>query len=223
MNLDDLKDRYTEVVSQLKESLEESSLYNTLRERFEVLSSTAQKSIIIGSSALLVLILLSIPLSFLSTSGDYTSEFDENRQLIRELLRTRSAGSGPPLPRGLNSSELESRVNGLIKQGSLLDNQIAGLEVLPSSDPSLQLAPKTITQFGLKIMLNQLNLKQVIDFGYQFQTLDPSVKLIGMEMKASKKDNHYYDTTFKIVSFTFPDMEEKLDDKKGFSNRKRGK
>ena len=209
LNLDDIKDRMTEMFNTVKDAIEESSYYNNLREKFEILPAKTQRGLILGSLIFFLIILLSIPFSFLSSSRNFVSEFEEHRGLIRALLRTRSLASGPPLPQGLDSSEMESKAKASLSQAGLLETQIGQMESLPEGDPENTLAPKNVQQQGLKVQVKKLNLRQVIDLGYQLQNLDSSVKMTGLEIAASSEDPHYFDTVFKLISYSLPQPEKK--------------
>lgn len=220
LNLEDLKDKLTETFNKIKDAVEESSAYNSLREKYDTLPATTQRGILIGAAVVAALILLSIPYSFLSSSGQYVGEFEEHRALIRALLRTRSLGGGPPLPRGLSSNEIETRVKMTLNQASLLDTQIDKMEGLSEGEPQSHLAPPNVLQQGLRVKLKKLNLRQVLDLGHQLQNLDESLKMTGVEIKASSDDAHYFDTIFTLISYSLPESVEKSE-KEG--SRPRGK
>ena len=57
---------------------------------------------------------------------------------------------------------------------------------------------------ALNVSLNQLNLKQVIDVGYQLQALAPSLKILDIDLKANATDSRYLDVIFKLVSLKVP-------------------
>ena len=220
LNLDDLKDKFTEVFGQAKDMVQESSLYNTLHEQYETLPTSAQKAITMGLAALAVLIVLLIPWSFLSSSSGFVTEFEDNRALIRGLLKTRSLSKGTPLPKGLSAADMVIRTKGQLRQAGLLDSQIGDPQPLPEGDPGSRLAPPNVQQQGLKIQLKQLNLRQIMDIGYQLQTMDPSVKVTGLEIHATSEDPHYFNALFKLISYSLPEPEEKPE-KPG--RKKRGK
>ncbi|MCB0364346.1 MAG: hypothetical protein H6624_01075 [Bdellovibrionaceae bacterium] len=225
LNLDDLKDKFTETFNQVKDTVEESSLYNTLRERYETLPSNGQRAIVIGSITFVVLIFLSIPWSFLSSSSNYVTEFEDSRALIRGLLKTRSLSKGAPLPKGMSSGEIESKAKGMLSTAGLLDSQIGSSMQLPEGDPGSRLAPPNVQQQGVRLELKQLNLRQIIDIGYQLQNLDASVKMTGMEVHATAEDPHYFNATFKLISFSLPETEEASagKDAGGPKGKKRGR
>ncbi|MCC7405615.1 MAG: hypothetical protein IT288_14545 [Bdellovibrionales bacterium] len=222
INIDDLKDKATESLNRLKETIQESSVYNTLRERYETLPAATQKAVVMGSAGLVVMILLSIPWSFLSSSSDFVSQFEESRDLIRGLLKTRSMAKGTPLPRGMSAGEIESRARTMLTSAGLLESQIGSTLPLPQGDPQSGLAPSSVLQQGVRVELKQLNLRQIIDVGYELQNLDPSVKMTGLEIQATAEDPHYFTVAFKLISFSLPEPEENPEAKEPPARGKKG-
>lgn len=211
MNLDDIKDQLRERATTVWVQIQETSLYNNLKEKYETLPTTAQKAIAYAAGVLTALIVLSIPYSYISSSGAAIEEFDENRSLLRELLRVgRAAKEPPPLPPGMTVPDLQSRVQGLLQEFTLLPEQLGGFQPLPGR-PAGSLAPSIVEQAGIGVLLKKLNLTQVVDIGYRLQTISPGVKLMGLEMNANSDDNHYYDVTYRVVSFSLPSLQDEPD------------
>ena len=99
MNFDALKDRIRDRLVEFWGRIEETSLYMSLREKFEALSSRTQKAIIVSGILLLGLFLLSFPYSYISESQDNMTGFEENRELVRGLLKaSKTLKEISPLP-----------------------------------------------------------------------------------------------------------------------------
>lgn len=166
---------------------------------------------------------MSIPYSFVSSSSNFVAEFEEHRDLIRSLLRTRNLSGGPPLPRGMTAEDMKMRVESSLDQAGLLDTQLGSIEILSDGDPNSKLAPANVTQQGVKVELKKLNLRQILDLGYRLQNLDGSVKMTGLEIKAAADDPHYFNTIFKLISYSLPETVEKSEkEDSGRSRRNRG-
>jgi len=220
VNLDDLKDKFEELFGQVKNSVEENSLYNTLRERYETLSSSVQKAIVMGCCSAVLFIILLIPWSFISSSNDFITEFEDHRTLIRGLLKTRSLPKGIPLPKGMTAANMVNRVKGWMHQAGLLETQIGDTQLLPKGEPQSQLTSPNTKQQGMKIQLKQLNLRQIMDIGYHLQNMDSSVKVTGLEIQATSKNPHYFNALFKLISYSLPEPEKKSSKKKSRRKRK---
>ncbi len=213
LNFDDLKDQLTVKFNRLKDSIEESSFYNSIREKYETLPVTTQKGLLVGGILCLVVLLLSIPYSFISSSNNYITEYEETRHLIRALLKTRNLGGGPPLPKGLSTSQMGEGVKTNLSQSELIDDQLDRMITLPEGDKTSHLAPPNVTQQGVQVLLKKLNLQQVISIGLQLQNIDESIKMTGLEIKAATDDVHYFDVIYTLISYSLPETVEKEEKK----------
>ena len=225
-SLDDLLDRLNELGSNIWSRLEENSTFNTLREKFETLSSSAQRLITIGAISLVVLLIVSIPLTSLLGSSTYVSEFEEKKDLIERMLAAeQSMKQGSPLPKGLSSADLQGRVRNRLQMFRLVEGQGPTLAPL-NNKPAGKLAPDIVEQAGVQVTLKGLNLKQTINVGKAMESLHASVKLLGLDIQASTQFPKYYDVVFRLVSFSLPQAEApkgKDNKAKGKGNRARGR
>jgi hypothetical protein len=204
MNLDDLKERFTSEAKMLWERVEESSAYNQLRDRYENMTPSMQKLSVVGASALVALIVLSIPYSYFSQSTAYEQEFESRRSTIRELLKvSRESSEVPALQQAPSTEALRSLIDSQIQNAHFLPEQIKGTEVISETT---RLVPQNLTAGMVQVRLAKLNLRQVLDFGYQMQSLNPSVKVKDMVMTANREDSRYYDVLFKLVALAVPNI-----------------
>lgn len=202
MNLDDLKDQLNEKLTAAWGELQENSTFNTLRERYQTLSSNAQKGVQVGAALLVLLILIYIPFSYFSSSSTYVEDFEANRSMIRSLLEaSRNSRLPPPLPAGQDPERLANRVKMVLGGFRLLPEQIGEVETL-ANNPAGGLVPPSIQQAGVAVQLKTLNLTQVMEIGQRLQSLDSGTKLVGMEIQASKAKKDYLDVVFRIVNFS---------------------
>jgi hypothetical protein len=86
MALENVTDQIKEKFAELTAKIQESPLYNSLRERFETLTPAAQRGIVAGAAALVVLLLISYPYSDFSASSQNVEAYNENRALLRQLF-----------------------------------------------------------------------------------------------------------------------------------------
>lgn len=193
--LEQLKERLAILWSQFLES----SVYNSLREQFDALSIKAQRLIITGVTGILTLILLMIPYSYWSASWDHMTNFETNRGLIREFLKAvRFKQENPAFPPQIPGQALQSRIDEALKDMSLTPEQIGAMNQLDNK--SSNLIPAGVKVEGIDVELKKLNVLQLIDIGHRLQTLDPSLKMIGLSVQRSPQQSHYYDVSFKIIS-----------------------
>src|SRR5437868_5607421 len=174
MNIDDFKDGLKSQLGQTWSRVQDSSFYNQMRDRFENLSPAHQKLTMMGVGALIALMIISIPYSYYSQSTTYVTTYEEKRSLIRELLKvTRESSEVPDLPVAPAAEVLKSNVENQLTMAHLLPEQMKGVEVISAETG---LIPKSLLESGLKISLAKLNLRQIVDLGYNIQMISPSVK-----------------------------------------------
>lgn len=204
MNFDDLKDRIKNSVQNLLEKIQESSLYLQLRDRYENLSPAGQKITLWSSVALFVLILVSLPLKNFNTSRESVSEFQERRDLIRQLYKvTQEASSSPNIPPAPDVTALRSRIQSELQLAQLLPEQINEADV--NMEPS-NLIPEKWLEAIIKVSLSKLNLRQIVDLGYQLSSLSPAVKMKDLDMHANPTDTRYYDVVYKLAVLRVPEL-----------------
>lgn len=202
MNLDDLKDRLASDARQTWERIQESDAYNKLRDQYENMTPPVQKLTLYGGIAALVALVLSIPYGNISSSQDAVSEFESQRQTIRELLKvSRESSDVPQIPMAPSLDMVRSNIDNSLRAANLLPEQIKGTEA-DESDSAL--IPKSLASGGLKVSLAKLNLRQVLDIGHQLQSISPSVKVKDMTVTANMEDARYLDVVFRLVALAVP-------------------
>ena len=205
MNLDDLNDNLKSQFGQAWSRVEESSFYNQMKDRFENLSPTNQKLTLMASGALLALVIISIPYSYYLTSTEYVATYEEKRGLIRELLKVaRESSEVPVLPSAPSAEILKSNIENQLRMANLLPEQMKGIEVITAET---KLIPKGLLESGLRISLAKLNLRQIVDIGYNIQGISPSVKMNDVNITANVEDSKYFDVDFKLVSLAVPQVQ----------------
>lgn len=227
-SLEDVLERLNEALSTLWSRVQENSTYNTLREKYETLTSSQQQVLTLGAIAFAILFLVSIPLSTLFSSSSYVTEFEQKKVLIEGLLAAeQSLKQRPPLPPGLNSQDLQMSVRNSLQIFRLTEAQ--GPQMTPlNNNPAGPLAPPILEQNGLQVTLKGLNLQQTLDVGKTMEALHPSVKMIGLDIQASVDFPKYYDVAFRLVSLSFPQVaappptEGRTPPRPGGSRRARG-
>ncbi len=202
-SFDDLKEKLVSDARVTWERIQESGAYNQLRDRYENMTPAMQKLTLVGGVALVSLIILSIPYGKYTRSTEYVGEFESKRMTIRELLKvSRESSDVPQIPQAPSMDMIRNNIDNQIKAANLLPEQIKGTEVQENNS---NLVPKNLTEGLLQVSLAKLNIRQVLDLGYQFQSINPSVKMKDMVMTANREDNRYFAlvmSTFLTISIT---------------------
>ncbi|AFY01272.1 hypothetical protein [Bdellovibrio bacteriovorus] len=201
-SFDDLKEKLVSDARVTWERIQESGAYNQLRDRYENMTPAMQKLTLVGGVALVSLIILSIPYGKYTQSTEYVGEFESKRMTIRELLKvSRESSDVPQIPQAPSMDMIRNNIDNQIKAANLLPEQIKGTEI---QDNNSNLVPKNLTEGLLQVSLAKLNIRQVLDLGYQFQSINPSVKMKDMVMTANREDNRYFDVVYKMVALAVP-------------------
>ncbi|WP_347359309.1 hypothetical protein [Bdellovibrio sp.] len=221
-SFDDLKERFITDSRATWERIQESTAYNQMRDRYENMTPAMQKMTVVGGAALLTLIVLSIPYGKYTQSNEYVGEFESKRMTIRELLKvSRESSDVPQIPQAPSMDMIRNNVDNQIKAANLLPEQIQGTEIQENAS---NLVPKNLTEGLLQVSLVKLNLRQVLDLGYQFQSINSSVKLKDMIMTANREDSRYFDVVYKLVALAVPapPAPEPMEPPRGRKNRNNG-
>jgi hypothetical protein len=201
-----LQDQLKEKWAELSASIQESPAFNNLREQFESQTPLAQKAIVIGGSVFLVFMAIYLlPYSYISSSSTYMEQYEENRDLIKGLLKaSRSVKAQSPLPVPMNTQEIRGRVDGILKANRLLPDQIGDFQDIPQPAVSGGMIPAAVIQNGVAFQLKKLNVNQIVSVTNAVQNMGNGVKLMGMDIVQSVNQTHYYDVILKVVHFGLP-------------------
>lgn len=205
MAFEDLKDKLQDGIAEFRNKIEESPAYHSVRERYENLSPSSQRALLLSLIAGALIFFCYIPYSYFSSSNVSVSEFNEKRGLIRQLLRaSRLASQAGSVTNPPEIGTLQSTITTRLAQFSLLPEQTAGINIVSAAALGGSLAPAGIVQEGISVNLKQLNLKQVVDIGYDLQNLAQGVRLVGLSMSPTPTDTRYFDVIFQIARFSMP-------------------
>ncbi len=205
MALEDVLIKVKDAASELWGRVQETPVYNNIREKYETLTPTTQRGVMIGAIALGVILLLMWPYTYLADSASLNDNYVSNRDLIRKLLRaSRLAADAVNLPRTVDVSSLKSQLQDTLGQFSLLPEQNAGVIDIESKTLGSSMSAGNLKLSALGVSLKKLNLEQMIDIGDALQGKNPNVKLSGIEITASQPDNHYYDVLYKLAIYNMP-------------------
>lgn len=212
-----MMNRFKEIFDQMKdtflarwEQFQETETYMAIRERYDNLSPTGQKLAIATSAALIVLILIMTPWGWYSTSRDNITLFEETKLTINQLLEVAQESKAIPAQgQTLTSIDIRSKVDKILSEKGLAKDQITSVQEKNFENPKgSTLIPTAINQSGVEVILKKLNLKQLVDIGYELEKISSAVKVLGVDIQASSDDAHYYNTTFQVASFSVDEVKE---------------
>ncbi|MFZ4402978.1 MAG: hypothetical protein ACOYOK_02650 [Pseudobdellovibrionaceae bacterium] len=199
---DDLKEQVQNESRQLWEKIEESSIYNQLKDRYENLTPQKQKIVVILAATAAVVTVLSFPYSYYSTSSDTISEFKDRRDLLREMQKVaRESAEVPDLPVPPTVEIVKSMISSQLMAAQLLPEQIRSTEIEAVSS---KLISPQLMQNAVVVSLAKLNLQQIVDIGYQLQNISASIKLKDLSVVATTEAG-YFDVVYKLITLAVPE------------------
>lgn len=207
MAFEDLRDQLTERAQTTWSRIQESSVYIQLSEKYADLNPTSQKIVLVVASLALVLVTLMIPWSYISSSSTSIEEFEANKVLLRDLYRVSRAsaaleGAPPQVDPDALASQAQAQLGSMALQAEQIEKVTPINHVF--GGPGIPGVPKSVKQGGVEVTLRKLNVRQVIEIGYQLLTLQPGLKMTGLTVTASSPDPHYFDAVYRIISFSLP-------------------
>lgn len=202
MSFEDFKEKLAGDAHTTWERIQESTAYNQLRDRYENMTPPMQKLTLVGSFVLIAFLILSVPYSTYIASTDHVGEFESKRMTIRELLKvTRESSDVPQIPQAPPAASIQASIEQQIKAANLLPEQIKGTQILENNS---NLIPKNLTESLVQVSLAKLNIRQIVDLGFGFQNINPSVKMKDLMITANREDSRYFDVVYKLVSLAVP-------------------
>lgn len=204
IQIDDIKDRVKTELTQIWERIQESSIYHQLSDRYENLSPVAQKATLVGAICLVALFFLSFPIGSFFDSSSSVEDFATKRKIIRDLFRvSRDAQNIPQIPSPPSLDMLSNQIQADLKDMQLLPTQIKGVQ---TGSAATSLIKSSLVAGTIRVSLEQLNLRQIVDVGYRLQSKLISIKLKDIEMIANAKDSRYFDVIYTILVMNVPDF-----------------
>ncbi len=203
MNFQDLKEQILENLKTNWQNFQETSLYVTLKEKFDDLSPRNQKIIMTVSLFLFIYILLSLPIAWIQSKGSEVTYFEEKRNLTRDLLHlNQEMATAPDARPEVHPPAIANQLQSILQGANVPPDQIINIEQLQDATiGDSRMIPKGIKQEGVLATLSQLTLRQIVDIGFRIENGIEGTKLTSIDIKASNEDSHYYDVMYRIVSF----------------------
>ncbi len=202
MTLDELKENISSSAKQYYERFKETNFYHQLNDRFENMKASQQKVAIAAAAVISLIVLLFYPVTSFFESASLVGDFQSQREIIRSLINIqREIQEAPNLPEPPAADSIRSLAEAKIKEFNLLPEQIKSIE---SDSANSRLIPEKQLQSGLKITLNKVNIRQIVDIGAALQAINPSVKMLDMIIDPNATDKRYHDVVFRLVSLNIP-------------------
>lgn len=195
-------DKLQSIGTQIGQRIQDSPTYSQLKDRYENLSPSGQKLTNVLVVVLILFLLLFIPFTNISESSSTLSNFEDKRNLIRDLFKTyRETSGSSKIPVPPTQEALRSSIESIISRAELIPEQILGtIEIAPEG----RLIPANLSAGVLQVQLAKLNIRQIVDIGAGIIGISESVKMKDIQIVANRQDTRYYDVTYKLYSLKVP-------------------
>ena len=205
MILDDLRDQLKERFTALGHKIQESPAFIQLMEKYDSLEPRKQRLVAMGVAAVIALALLMLPLAYYTSSSERVSEFNDIRNVIQGLMQVRrDSGKLQAMRAPMAPDVLRMQATSVVQAAGLQPQQVGPVNPFENPAGSNGIS-KNIQQKGVEVTLNQLNLRQIVQIAARLQSLDASVRMSGLDIKASQLDPHFYDVVYRLVTFSIPE------------------
>lgn len=220
--LKEIWDQIHDIVMVRWEQFQETDTYISLKDRYDNLSPRNQKLTILATFTFLFLVILSVPYSWFSESQDSVIQFEETKDTIQNLLQvSQEIKSIPSNEQSITPDDVKVRVEKILGEKGITKEQIVSLVQGQFVNPQgSSLLPAQILANGIDVNLHKLNIRQVVDIGYEFDHISPLVKTLSLNVQATKDDPHYYDVNYRVSTFSVKDSPTEKSDKPKISGSK---
>lgn len=197
-----------QLVSKLKDAaaqIQESSLFQNLKEKYDDLPVAQQRATLITSVILIGLFVFSFPYTNWSLSHESVGSFESKRALIRDLLKvTKETSELPMLPPAPTTGQIQTDMQMRIQSFQLLQEQMG--PITPEEPTSSALIPANRQEGVIKVTLKKLNLRQIVDITHDLQSMQPAVKLRNLSIDANLQDARYLDAILEFIIVKIPQV-----------------
>ncbi len=223
MAFEELREQLTQQFKDLAHRVQDSPAFQSLKEKFDDLPPQQQRLLIIVLVAFTGFFVLSFPYDSWDRSSVAMQEFEERRDLVRELLKvTNETGEATQFPPNPSMGQIKADMEMRLQQFQLVPEQLGGINVEMPTRSSL--FPTNRQEGALKVMLKKLNLRQLVDIVAQLQTIHSTVKLGNLSVDSHLPDPRYLDATLQFIMVKIPQVTlETPEEPPPAENRRRGR
>ena len=189
-----------------------------VKEKYDHLNVFYRKTIQVLSLLVLICILLYYPASRLYSSWKYIKNFNTKTQLIRELVNLSSAKQTSISGAYTFNKDPLQFIEQKIPTLFIPKNQVTKITNLQDSKESKNL-PISATVKKVKLEMKDLNLKEVIQYGYQLEQLSDNIKLMNLSLKESKEKENYFNVSYILSFFNSTQNQNTLPNKRKKKNK----
>ncbi len=202
MDFNNLKDEFANTFKNLSNTVIDSPFFHLIKEKYDNLSSFYRKTIYVSGFLILACILLYYPSAHLYSSWKNMWSFNTKKKLTHDLIdlsiSTQTSTSRAYTP----DRDPVQFINQKIITLRIPKNQIKEVKkpkIAPPQESTTTFSMPTTIQ-TVEVAMENLNLKEVIEYGHQLEQLSKNIKLTNLHMIENLKQDNYFNVSY-ILSF----------------------
>ncbi len=205
MAFEELREQLVSKFKDLGSQIQETSVYQNLKEKYDDLPASQQKATLIVAGVLVAFFIFSYPYTNWSASRESVVSFETKRNLIRDLLKvTKETSELPMLPPATTMGQIQTDIQMRIQSYQLLEEQVGPIS--PEEPSQSALIPANLQEGVIKVTLKKLNLRQIVDIAHDLQSMQPAVKMRNLSIDANLQDARYLDALMEFVVIKIPQI-----------------
>ena len=223
MNLDDLKEQFLEQLNAYKERIQDTPVYNQIKERYDDLPPRNQKLVLISGILLVSYIVLSIPFGSLGEASNKIEKYESTKSTLASLRKVSDQLSAIPNPPAAPaSSSLSNSIKSMILSEGVSEEQILSAQTFSEENTGqFNSVPKAAEITGVRLSLKKLNIKQITSLLYKAQRQARPAKITHLKMSPEGSEAGFFNLNFEIRGFNLPAEEAPQEEPRGSRRSRR--
>lgn len=198
MLFEDQVEQLKEYYQSVEARVQESSAFNSLRDRYVALSPLMQKLVITSCACLALFFTLAAPIANYKTSVDNMASFEERKSLTEKIISyEKKSSSKSPKPKEYRVDKLNNSVQGLSRSYAInyLPDQTSVFTA--RSEKKIILGAQ---QNNFNVKTRNTNISQFTALAYNVQKLNKSLFIDSLELIASRDKPGYFNGSIGVTN-----------------------
>ncbi len=198
MLFENIIEQINEYFRSIVSHVQESSTFDSLKDKFNSLSPFIQKLLITTICFLIILLTLATPIIKYQASLENMVFFEEQKKLTQKIISfQKKSKSMPSTPKEYKLADFKTKVNTLENAYSInfLPNQMS---VSPSKTRSKII--RSANQNNFNVETKKTNIDQFLALTYSVQKLNKSLLIESIELKANSENPSYFDGSITVAN-----------------------
>lgn len=202
MDFNRLKEALSNLCKNAYNAITNSSLFYFIKDKYDSLSSFQRKIIYSLSVLIFSCLVLYYPFSHLYSSWKNMNDFNTKKELIREMIHlssTKDIQSSKDYTSHQNPIQFIERRMPTLGINKKLIKGIKKAKYVPP----LKNLPFSAKVETIEVQLENLNLKEIIQYGHQMEQFSNNIKLTNIEITENREKENYFHVSYFLSFFLF--------------------